>query len=65
VANTHWNDKDQKWVVDEDKHWELACAELCGWGHSKMRGKLYVYETRADYEKWLKQAQEKQNSHKP
>lgn len=36
--------------------WELNCAELCGWGHYKMTGKLYVHETKADYQAWLRQA---------
>jgi cytochrome c oxidase subunit 2 len=32
--------------------WEIACAQLCGLGHYKMKGQLVV-ETRADLEKWL------------
>jgi cytochrome c oxidase subunit 2 len=36
-----------------DQIWELACAELCGWGHFKMRGKLFVHETEPDYRVWL------------
>ena len=31
--------------------YELPCAELCGFGHSGMRGWIYVH-TPADYEKW-------------
>jgi heme/copper-type cytochrome/quinol oxidase subunit 2 len=31
--------------------YELPCAELCGFGHSGMRGWIYVH-TREDYEKW-------------
>jgi cytochrome c oxidase subunit 2 len=34
-------------------HYELACAQLCGFGHSLMRGDVYV-ESQEDYEKWLK-----------
>lgn len=33
--------------------WELTCAELCGWGHYKMRGRLFVHKDRASYERWL------------
>lgn len=33
--------------------YEIACAELCGLGHYKMRGKLQVMAA-ADYEKWLR-----------
>ena len=33
-------------------HYELACAQLCGFGHSLMRGDVYV-ESQEDYDKWL------------
>ena len=33
-------------------HWEIACAELCGLGHFRMKGFISV-DTPADYEKWL------------
>ena len=32
--------------------WEIVCAQLCGLGHYRMRGQLYV-DTKADLEKWL------------
>lgn len=32
---------------------EIACAQLCGIGHAKMRGFLVV-ETQEEYDKWLK-----------
>jgi len=31
--------------------YEWPCAELCGFGHSGMKGWVYVH-TPADYEKW-------------
>jgi len=31
--------------------YELPCAELCGFGHSGMRGWVYVHDA-ADYQKW-------------
>jgi len=34
--------------------YELPCAELCGFGHSGMRGWLYV-DTTEDYQKWVKE----------
>ncbi|MDE2511484.1 MAG: cytochrome c oxidase subunit II [Elusimicrobia bacterium] len=34
-------------------HYELACAQLCGFGHSLMRGDVYV-DSQEDYDKWLK-----------
>ncbi len=32
--------------------YDIVCAELCGWGHYKMKGRLLVL-TRPEYEKWL------------
>ncbi|MEX2122168.1 MAG: cytochrome c oxidase subunit II [Pirellulales bacterium] len=32
--------------------YDLVCAELCGWGHYKMKGRLTV-ESREAYGKWL------------
>jgi cytochrome c oxidase subunit II len=34
-------------------NWDLPCAELCGWGHYRMIGKVYVHETKADFLDWL------------
>ena len=34
--------------------YELPCAELCGFGHSRMRGWLYVHAPE-DYEKWAQE----------
>lgn len=33
---------------------DIVCAELCGWGHYKMRGRLTV-ETQEEFDQWLKQ----------
>lgn len=33
-------------------HWEIACAELCGLGHYRMKGYLTV-ETQEEFDKWL------------
>lgn len=41
-------------TADKVGKYELACAELCGLGHYKMRSFLEVME-QADYENWLKQ----------
>ncbi|HXG52393.1 MAG TPA: cytochrome c oxidase subunit II [candidate division Zixibacteria bacterium] len=32
--------------------YEIPCAELCGFGHSGMKGMLYVH-TQQDFDKWL------------
>ena len=34
--------------------YDIVCAELCGWGHYKMKGRLTV-ESREDFDKWLEQ----------
>lgn len=34
--------------------YEMPCAELCGFGHSGMRGWLYVH-TPEEYQKWVKE----------
>jgi cytochrome c oxidase subunit II len=34
--------------------WEIPCAQLCGFGHSGMKGLLIVQDP-ADYEKWVKE----------
>ena len=32
--------------------YDLVCAELCGWGHYKMKGRLTI-ESRAQFDQWL------------
>jgi len=32
--------------------WEIACAQLCGLGHYRMRGEMHVH-TKAEFEKWM------------
>ena len=36
-------------------HFEIACAQLCGLGHYRMRGALTV-ESRGEFERWLQAA---------
>ncbi len=36
----------------ETGKFDIVCAELCGWGHYKMKGQV-TFEPRADYEAWL------------
>jgi len=40
--------------LTETGTYDLVCAELCGWGHYKMKGRLTV-ESREDFDKWLAQ----------
>jgi cytochrome c oxidase subunit 2 len=41
--------------------WEIACAELCGWGHYRMIGRIYVHEDEQDFLHWLHTAYEQNN----
>ena len=36
----------------ETGQWEIACSQLCGLGHYRMRG-FYTIQTEADYQAWL------------
>jgi cytochrome c oxidase subunit II len=38
----------------ESGQFDLVCAELCGWGHYKMKGRLTI-ESRDAFDRWLKQ----------
>ncbi len=38
----------------EQGEFDLVCAELCGWGHYKMKGRLTV-QSRAQFNEWLAQ----------
>ena len=44
--------------------YEIACAQLCGLGHARMRGFVTV-ETPAEFEKWLAQQIEEQGAPDP
>ena len=43
---------------------QIFCAEYCGTGHSSMAAQVYVH-TRADYERWLREEEEKSNNLPP
>jgi cytochrome c oxidase subunit II len=43
-----------------EDQWEIACAQLCGLGHYRMRGQLAVH-TKSDFQNWMK-AQVAQNA---
>jgi cytochrome c oxidase subunit II len=51
--------------ADTAGHYELACAELCGWGHYKMRGKVTVYETQDDFDRWMDGVRQEQERDRP
>ena len=41
--------------------YDIVCAELCGWGHYKMKGRLTV-ESREEFERWLAVKQSEQEA---
>jgi cytochrome c oxidase subunit 2 len=41
--------------------YDLVCAELCGWGHYKMKGRLTV-QSREDFDAWLEQMRVEQEA---
>jgi len=46
--------------ANKNGRFDIVCAELCGWGHYKMRGRLTV-ESREDFDRWLAGAYAAQN----
>lgn len=47
--------------ADTAGKYDLACAELCGWGHYKMRANVTVHETDEEFQKWLNDKLAEQN----
>ena len=43
----------------ETGEYDIVCAELCGWGHYKMKGRLTI-ESRDDFDRWLSDARKAQ-----
>ncbi len=42
--------------ADAANVWDLPCAELCGWGHYRMVGRIYVHPSQEQFVAWLEQA---------
>ncbi len=40
---------------------DIVCAELCGWGHYKMKGQV-TFQPRAEYEAWLDELDRQQQA---
>jgi cytochrome c oxidase subunit 2 len=66
TVNCKW-DESKKLYVDglnpdgkEDINYtyDIACAELCGWGHYRMIGRVFVHEDENDFMNWLIRAEE-------
>jgi len=47
--------------ANEPGNFDIVCAELCGWGHYKMKGQIVV-EPRSDYEEFLDRLHREQNA---
>ncbi|MCC7085098.1 MAG: cytochrome c oxidase subunit II [Pirellulales bacterium] len=45
----------------QEGQFDIVCAELCGWGHYKMKGQITI-ESRTDYDKYLADLQSRQNA---
>ena len=43
-----------KKTSEPGKNWEIACAQLCGLGHYRMKG-MYFVHSKADFEAWMRQ----------
>ena len=48
-------------VAKREGIFDVVCAELCGWGHYKMKGRLTV-ESRADFDRWIAGKYQEQES---
>ena len=44
----------------ETGEYDIVCAELCGWGHYKMKGRMHI-EPRKDFDAYIKKLAEDQN----
>lgn len=65
-SNTRFNAQTGKCeLTDKTKEWEIACAELCGGGHYRMHGLLYVHESEKDYLSWFEHAKKAARSRQP
>ncbi|MEW4568296.1 cytochrome c oxidase subunit II [Tautonia sp. JC769] len=45
--------------------YELLCAELCGWGHYKMRAQVVVHESQGEFDEWMAQSLREQERSDP
>ena len=43
---------------------DIVCAELCGWGHYKMKGRITI-ESREDFDRWLETMYARQEATQP
>jgi len=48
----------------ETGQFDIVCAELCGWGHYKMKGRVTI-ESREDFDRWLDATYARQEATQP
>jgi cytochrome c oxidase subunit 2 len=48
----------------EDGQFDIVCAELCGWGHYKMKARA-TFQPRAEFDAWINQKLKEQREHRP
>ncbi len=48
--------------IDRSARWDIPCAELCGWGHYRMIGRVYVHNTKDEFLSWLDDAAKRANA---
>jgi cytochrome c oxidase subunit 2 len=41
--------------------YDIVCAELCGWGHYKMKGRMTIVSP-ANFEKWMEEQRAEQTA---
>lgn len=47
--------------IDKSLVWDIPCAELCGWGHWRMVGRVYVHPSEDDFLNWLEHTQKNEH----
>ena len=52
INKQHQITEDRFVKAKKEGKFDLVCAELCGWGHYKMKGRA-TFESRAKFEQWL------------
>ena len=55
-------DNADKGLEEQRFIWDIPCAELCGWGHWRMVGRVYVHRNQEDFLAWLEQTGKSEHS---
>jgi cytochrome c oxidase subunit II len=72
--NCKWDEKKHRYVDginpktgehDNAFIYDIPCAELCGWGHYRMIGRVFVHKDQADFLIWLTKAEEENRRRTP